>query len=530
MPDLPLLEPIPAKPGTRGKGAARGPRDDGVVLAVYAPFGTDEVLSRYPNPNPAAPIAAIQNQLLVRSLQKVAAEGINVSALVDLFDDDTWLVEIPAGKPKDISIVSAWKQDMSAPQALAGFLRRVSQRFPCSTLVLALEGHGGGFVPDIDTARITVEKVTRYPGGTLSWTKDSQGSSFTPDAGSPALPMFSPELPMFSPELPASRLPMSTWALGEALRSAQAAGVQRPAVIHFANCFNASVELLHTVAPYADVATGYTNYDFFTAGETYPLVFRRLRLAGSATREQLAQWFAEENARALRAKKNHPTVGATVVLSRMKTVAAAIDALAIELTKALRSPQRPAVITRIQAAATNAQHYDTQPGYELQVPDQLVDIGSFAVHLQAQFPAADEINKKAVLLQTAAAGVWQYGDFERPWLDETRIWDFRKQHLGLNILLPDPALQGVWEWRSPYYLSGKADPKAPPAHRHVIPFLADVGKQRPRWVEFIVEYHREVKFRRFLPAIAPFFPIYNASFKPELPPPGDNPPTTGGKR
>jgi hypothetical protein len=164
------------------------------------------------------------------------------------------------------------------------------------------------------------------------------------------------------------------------------------------------------------------------------------------------------------------------------------------------------------------------------VPDQLVDIGSFAVQLQAQFPATDEIAKKAVLLQTAVAGVWQYGDFERPWLDETRIWDFRKTYLGLNILLPDPALQGVWDWRSPYYLAGKADPKAPPAHRHVIPFLADVGKQRPRWVEFIVEYHREVKFLRFLPAIAPFFPVYNASFKPKLPPPSDNPPTTGGKR
>ncbi len=521
MPKLPVLEP---------SRAARGLRDEGVVFVVYAPFGTDEVLSRYPNPDPMAPIAPIQKQALVKNLQRVAAEGANVCALVDLFDDDSWLVEIPAFQPNAMSVFSAWKQDMSDRHALAGLLRRAGQRFPCQTLVLAIEGHGGGFVPDLDLARITVEKTTQYPGGTLHWTKDKGGTSFEPDGGSPALPMNSPELPMNSPELPATRMPMSTWALGEALRSAIKSGVPKPAVIHFNNCFNASVELLHTVAPCADFATGYANYDFFTAGEAYPAVFHRLRVAGSTTREQLARWFAAENGRLLRAKGNHPTVGATVKLARMKPLAGAVDTLSIALTTALQADATDGTRQLIRKAAIDAQHYDTQPGFELAVPDQFVDLGSFAVALQLRFPAGP-VQTAAAALQTAAAGFWQYGDVDWPWMGHNPaiVYDFHLQHLGLNIFFPDPALDGVWDWRSPYYLSGKVDPNKAPAHRHVIPFLADVGAQRPRWVEFIVEYHKTTPFKAFFPTRPPLFPIFNIKFNPKddlNPNPPGNP--TGG--
>ena len=509
------------QPPTLTTKSRRPHGEAGLVFAVYAPFGTDPVLSQYPNPGQVP----IRQQPLVRALQAVAAEGANVSALIDLYEDDSWLVEIPAFEPKAMVITSAWKQDMSAPQALAGFLRRTAQRFPCGSLVLALEGHGGGFVPDIDPLRITAKSISSWgPAGAnkLRWVKSEAQTRFEPEAGSPALPMTAPELPMTAPELPASRLPMSTWALGEALRSAVKAGVPKPAVIHFNNCFNASVELLHTVAPWAGVATAYANYDFFTAGAAYPAVFKRLRAAGNASAEQLAQWFAQENGALLNAKKNHPTVGATVVLSRMAGLSTALDKLADTMTAALRSPQRADALARIQQAAIAAQHYDTEPGYELQAPDQFVDLGSFAVQLQAAFAALTPVAKAAADVQTACAGVWQYGAWDRPWMDETRIWDFRARHLGLNILLPDPARQGVWDWRSPYYLSGKVDPVKPPAHRHVIGFLADQGSQRPRWVEFIVEYHRDVPFVGFLPARPPLFPVLDLNFKPQLPHPGDN--------
>lgn len=527
MPQPPTLAATGRRRARRETGT--GTRDSaGIVFAVYAPFGTDPVLSQYPN----ATQVPIGQQPLVRALQDVAAEGVNVSALIDLYEDDSWLVEIPAFDLKGLAITSAWKQDMSAPQALAGFLRRTAQRFPCGNLVLALEGHGGGFVPDIDPLRITAKSCSNWgPAGApnkLRWIKGETQTRFEPEPGSPALPMTAPELPMTAPELPASRLPMSTWALGEALRSAVKSGVPKPAVIHFNNCFNASVELLHTVAPWARVATGYANYDFFTAGAAYPAVFKRLRLARSASAEQLAQWFALENGALLNAKKNHPTVGATVVLSRMAGVGTALDRLADAMTTALRSPQRADALARIQKAAVAAQHYDTEPGYELQAPDQFVDLGSFAVQLQAQFAAGTPVAKAAVDVQTATAGVRQYGAWDRPWMDETRIWDFRAPHLGLNILLPDPARQGIWDWRSPYYLSGKVDPDKPPAHRHVIGFLADQGSQRPRWVEFIVEYHRDVPFVGFLPARAPLFPVFDENFKPKLPHPGDNPTGSAG--
>jgi hypothetical protein len=556
MPKLPTLAPSSA----RGKSAPKGA--EGVVLAVYAPIGTDERLSRYPNPDPAAPIAPIHKQELVRALQKTAAEGVNVCALVDIFDDDTYLVEIPAFKPQAMNIVSAWKQDMSDRHALTGFLRRAHQRFPCQALVLAIEGHGGGFVPDLDPARITPETYSTVPGTDglpheVRWLQGrdlvslvaaqaaaprplsrqiispdfgvERGMAATrddPPGGEDPNQIISPDLQIISPDLPVERLPMSTWAYGEALRAAIKAGVPKPVVIHFNNCFNASVELLHTVAPYADYVTAYANYDFFLAGQAYPQVFKNLRLAGSATAEQLAKWFALETGKILDAKNNHPIIAGTLKLSRMKTVVAAIDTLALELTKALRAPGGAAVRARIKAAAIAAQHYDTEPGFELRVPDQFVDIASFAIAIQAQF-GPGPVDAAAAALQAALGNIWQFGDKDWPWMGNSPaiVYDFSDKRLGLNIFFPDPALEGRWDWRSPYYLSGRVDPKKPPAHRHVIPFLADLREQRPRWVEFIVEYHKETRFVGFFPARAPFFPIFNAKFDPRTGG-GDNPPGT----
>jgi hypothetical protein len=501
--------------------SARAKPGEGLTFAVYAPFGTDETLSQYPNKVPAS----IHSQAVVRALQKVAKLGVNVSALVDLFEDDSWLVEIPAHKPDAMTICSAWKQDMSAPQALAGFLRRAYARFPCSSLVLAIEGHGGGFVPEIDYARITPSSVSNWSqggqSGQVRWVESETGTSFEPDGGSPPLPMGSPMLPMGSPMLPSTRLPMSTWALGEALRSARRAGVPKPAVIHFNNCFNASVELLHTVAPHAETAAAYANYDFFTAGQAYPKVFAALKTAGGATALQLAQWFAGTNGALLAAKRNHPSVGAALALSRMKPVAGAIDRFARALTVSLQPADpsdRPPALARITDAAVAAQHYDTEPSFELAAPDQLTDLGAFAAQVGARFPAGP-VAAAAASLQAALAGMKQYGDFDRPWMDENQIYDFRANDLALNILFPDPARQGLWDWRSPYYLSGKVDPNAPPAHRSVIPFLAERRGQQPPWVAFIVEYHRDTPFIGFLPARSPFFPIFDARFKPTLPHP-----------
>jgi hypothetical protein len=519
MPRLPLLDQ---------SRTTQSEANDSVVFAVYAPLGSDEILSVYPN----AKQASVRNQPLVRALQQVAARGVNVSALVDLFQDNTYLVEIPAGQPKAMCVTSVWKQDMSTPQALAGFLCRVKDRFPCSALVLSIEGHGGAFVPEIDFARLNSDSLTKWSdgtkSGTVTWTKSESDSRFQSDTGSPVLPVNSPELPVNSPELPGGRMVMSTWALGEALRRAIKSGVPRPAVINFANCFNASVEHLHTVAPYADFATGYANYDFFTAGQTYAMVFENLKRAGSASAEQLAQWFAAENGRLLNAKKNHPTVGATVKLSRMKAVATAIDKLALALIAALQPAHRAAMLGLIQQAAQEAQHYDTQPGFELAVPDQFMDLGSFAVRLLAHFPSGtgqpviDAVRAAASGVKTATAGLRQYGDFDRPYLDENQIWDFRSTDLGLNISFPDPDRQGLWDWRSPYYLAGKVDTTKPPAQRQVINFLADRGGASPPWVAFIKEYHSDVRFVG-LRAARPFvFPTFNASFKPKLPHPGDD--------
>jgi hypothetical protein len=498
------------------------PRADGggVLFAVYAPFGDDAVLSHYPGSTPRP----VQDHPLVKNLLKVAAEGANVSALVDLVDDCTYLVEIPALQPKRMVITSAWKQDMGAPCTLAGFLERAHGRFPCSTLLLALEGHGAGYLPSIDGAAITPASTNGGDG--KQWIVDAGGTRLREDDGGiPVLPVGSPVPPLDSPELVPVRLPLSTWGLGEALRRARAAGVPAPRVIHFNNCFNLSLELMHTVAPHAGYATAYGNYNFFTAGQTYPAVFQALRDSGGMTVEALAKTFGHQNHAFLEAKKNHPTLGGCVRLSRLKSIATLVDGLAMELVKAL-NPADPAWTgrrSRMRAAIGRAQQLDADGDYGLEVPDAMTDLGSLALALQDEF-AGSAIATAAGNLLLGLDGIWLYGDYERPWLDETKIWDFRARCLGLNVFLPDPDLKGLWDWRSPYYLAGAVGTGKPPAIKRQIDFLLERAGRRAPWVQFIVDYHRDIPFDGYRRAVRPQFPVFNAEFKPKYPPPGRDAP------
>ena len=512
MKRLPCLHPLnPKQPdGT-----------DSVVLAVYAPFGSDAVLSRYPESPVAIPI---HRQVLVKALQRVAREGVHVSALIDLLDDDSYLVEIPAFQPKAMRITSAWKQDMTSPRALAGFLRRTHAVNPHAAIVLALEGHGAGYLPEIDAANLTPEKTTS--NGDYEWTFGNDGVRLNPAPGSPALPVFSSVLPVFSSVLPAVDLPLSTSGLAAGLRLSQRQGVPKPAVVHFNNCFNMSVEHLHTVAPFADYATGYCNYNFFSSGTTYPDVFRNLRHAGVATREALAQWFADENARPLQAKGNHPTIGGVVRLGRMREIGQCIDALAGALIAALRPANpadRPAALAKIQAAVVSAQKYDTVPGFALSIPDQVSDVGGLAAKLLDHDFGALPVHAAATALGNALNGVKRYGDVGSPWMDTTQSWNFSDQRLAMNIFLPDPDRKGIWDWRSPFYMASKLPPGSPNREAHPIDFLTGT-----RWIDFIDEYHKDVAAFALLPALAPRFPVFNQKFDPRNPGGGSGPGQPGG--
>jgi hypothetical protein len=501
MKHLPRLHPLnPKQPDG----------SDSVVLAVYAPFGSDAVLSRYPDSQVGIPI---HRQVLVKALRHVARTGVHVSALIDLFDDDTYLVEIPALQPRAMRITSAWKQDMTSPRALAGFLRRTHAMNPCATIALALEGHGAGYLPEVDSTNLSPEKTTA--NGDYEWTFGNDEVRLNPTPGSPALPVFSSVLPVFSSVLPAVDLPLSTSGLAAALRLSQRQGVPRPAVIHFNNCFNMSVEHLHTVAPFADYATGYSNYNFFSSGTTYPDVFRHLRRAGVATREALAQWFADENGRPLRAKGNHPTTGSVVRLARMREIAQCVDVLAGALITALRPgnpADRPATLAKIQAAVVKAQKYDTVPGFALAVPDQLTDLGSLAGELLSRDFGAVPVHAAATALRNALTGVKRYGDADSPWMDLAQSWNFGDANLAMNVFLPDPDRQGVWDWRSPFYMASKQPAGSPNREANPIDFLTGT-----RWIDFIDEYHKNQNTFALLPALAPKFPIFNQRFDPKYP-------------
>lgn len=480
-------------------------KTESVVLAVYAPFGSDEVLSDFPD----GLTTTVNAHPLIAALKGVAAAGTHVLALVDRVEDNTWLIEIPAGQPDAAKIESRWKQDMTSERTLAGLIAQAQQRFPRSSLVLSIEGHGAGFLPDLDRRQLTWKNVTE--GGKFQWHFSDSDCAPVHQDGSPVLPMGCPGLPMGNPGLPVNRAYMSTRQLGEALRMARDLGAARPAVIHFNNCFNMSVEVLHTVAPYADYATGYCNYNFFTSGQSYPAVFQRLQAAGSATAEQLATWFAEENHKALQAKPRHPTVGGVVALSRMAGIADGVDRLSDALLKALQGAtpaDRPQVVAMIRQAILDAQQYDSQPGWDLEAPDQLTDLCSLAAMLQKQAVGFPSVQSEAATLVKLLSGIKAYGDNDVPWLDETdKIrWDFRADTLAMNIFLPDPLRDGVWDWRSSYYVEVNPDT---PVQRGVIDFLTSTN-----WVDFLKEYHRDVPFRSFHVGAIPPLPGFNREAKP----------------
>ncbi|TXC66662.1 hypothetical protein FSC37_15125 [Piscinibacter aquaticus] len=70
---------------------------DSVLLAVYAPFGTDETLSTYPEGSSQT----LAQHPLYQGLLKVAAQGIHVAALIDRVDDDTgWSRSRRASRPR----------------------------------------------------------------------------------------------------------------------------------------------------------------------------------------------------------------------------------------------------------------------------------------------------------------------------------------------------------------------------------------------------------------------------------------------
>jgi len=570
------------------------------TLAVYAPFGTDPVLSGYPE----GTTKTLAQHPLMRHLASIARSGTPVVAIIDRLGDDTRLVTFNAGDAEP-TVASRGKLDMQDPQSLATLLREAHGFAPGNDCILTIEGHGAGYLPDLDlkalalatggtdaalaqaadgnpvlpggsptsktsdpvlpggsptsfgsnpvlpggspTSRAAALGNPVLPGGSptsrtggdpvlpggsptsltgdpvlpggspTSLTGDPvlPGGSPTSRDGDPTLPGGSVVLPGGSPTSPSVHAAMATAAIGEALRLALEAGVPRIAVIHFNNCFNMSVEVLHTVAPYAEYATGYCNYNFFTAAQSYPAVFARLAASVSATSEQVAKWFAAENHDVLAAAGHEPTVAGTVELARMHHIAEKVDDLADELLAALRDATpaaRPGVVAQIRQAIVAAQKYDTSGDFVLGAPDELTDLDSLAHELmQLRFEHA-EVHAAADALRNALAGIKQYGDYGAAWMAPGDLWNFSSKYLAMNIFLPDPLREGLWDWRSKFYLDVNPDPNKPQLQRRIIDFVKVTD-----WVDFLREYHRDTAYVGVMEARLPDTPVLHSTFDPRHP-------------
>ena len=121
------------------------------------------------------------------------------------------------------------------------------------------------------------------------------------------------------------------------------------------------------MGPWTDFATGYANYDYYTAGAANPLAFRWLRSQpGSVTAEALARRFAEANP-SDPDEPNQPSIGATVPLRRMKPARQPSTGSRIS-SRRVPAPalaEREQARAAVRAAAVASQHYDTEPGFAL---------------------------------------------------------------------------------------------------------------------------------------------------------------------
>jgi hypothetical protein len=240
---------------------------------------------------------------------------------------------------------------------------------------------------------------------------------------------------------------------------------------------------LHTVSPYAAYATGYANYNFFTAGSAYPAVFRAFKSSPVRNAQTLARGFAEQNRDALAAlPESHPTVGSSVALARLVAIKAAIDALAQALIAAL-----PLHREKIRDAISKAQQYDTIGDFSLDVPDETTDVGTLAAALKAT-TFSPQVTHTASDLAQAVAGTFVYGVNAKPWVSNQHVWSLDNSTLSMSLFLPDPSLLGRWDWRSPYYLA--TAPEQNIAQPNIIDFLRD-----SHWVSFIKKYHEQTPFK-----------------------------------
>jgi hypothetical protein len=547
-----------------------------LCLVVYAPFGDDYALSRYPGDN-----TQWRTHPLVGSLAEVATCGVPVVAMLDLPGEPTRLLQIDPSSPADVKDEACWKLDMASAPSLSGLLQTARARYPGRRLVLCLEGHGNGYLPAIDKAgllrlheqgqlgdwqRAGNEQAPFDPSGHPVYQRGMPtlpgggptlpgggptlpgggptlpgggptlpgggptlpgggptlpgggptlpgggptlpgggptlpgggptlpGGGPTLPGGGPTLPGGGPTLPGGGPTLPVSHSSMPTWVLGQALAAGLQGDDARLAVLHFANCFNLSVEVLHTVAPHADAASGYCSTNYFSGAASYAPVFRRLSLVGSASPEALAAWFIEENHRLLQARGRHPLVGGALDLRRMASIARGVDQLSDALLEELRRTQRPKrARRRIQDSMVRAQQYDTSGDLLLEGPDQLTDLHSLAHCMAQDLEDWPRVHAAARELGRALEGIKRVGDTDSPWMDSTGqvVWDFSDPHLAMNIFLPDPGRSGQWDWRTPFYVD--INPGQGPARMQsgVVPFL-----QETTWVEFLREYHSDTVFR-----------------------------------
>jgi hypothetical protein len=473
-----------------------------ITLAVFAPL--DKEMSHYPTQRSQLP--DINASDVVRRLFEVSKKNVHVTALIDRTENCSWQIDIPPNGPMQITLLNKI-DDMSDPRHLSDLVHRAMTANPSAQVALCLEGHGAGYVPDVDTRRLTEQAMASLnQSGVVRW--QILNESLTPD-GRPILPMVHP-VSSAAPAMVANLGVLSTWGIGDALGRARArpdVEKRKIAVIHFNNCFNMAVEVLHTVAPHAHYAVGYMNYNFFSACESYPAVFEKLRAMSNPRVSDLATLFAEHNRLALKRpsasdNNENPTTGAVIALRRMPGIAEAINAFAKQLIDALPEPKN---VQLIQGGIEASQQYDTggdgspspEKEWALEVPDQLTDIRHFAKLMSERAKSIPNLAAAAHTLYTALDGIKQYGEEGRPWVGRGAYWSFKDTPLAMNIFCPDPSRTGLWDWRAPYYLLGNE-----PTLLNVIPFLASNA-----WVQFIIEYHRNKRFKKYLPIEIARYPM-----------------------
>ncbi len=354
------------------------------------------------------------NEVIERvRLGTLQSPDVHVTLLVDGdAEGDSEVVRVQAGTVTHTHEIpwlpGIYEVDTGDAGVLADFLSWATIWYPSPRKILAMLGHGAPSTP-----------VNLNDG------------QMQPHASLPPLPRGMD----FTPADLSSGTHMSTPELGAALWRATRDGQQPFDLIFFDQCFMGNLDVLYEVHLTADVFVASPNYAYTALA--YDKYLPHMTI--SATNETIAEAIVTEYQNVL--DEDNPNAMFWVRGQDVPAIAASLSHLGQVLLDATNITTT--TISLVDAAAFRSRYMDTtvcEDDLELCLPDQLVDLSSFATALTEEFvppaPLAAEVNMAAQELLTALDAIHSQSISGSPWMKPEVTWHFTGTTVSALVPMP----------------------------------------------------------------------------------------------